>query len=174
MFSTIALFASLIYGNTRITLDMPPIISWQLMQTHGVATFVTSPDSLNDKNVSTSTEIMWSNIGTNRLDSMRVQANIEPQLIGVAGLMNLTLPVGTNITCRTYFSGAAIAQWNNRATLMPDGTTAIWFTPTALDLVDRVDFFIYNDISFTETLPDPVIFSIGEIWFSDSYPSPIP
>lgn len=175
--SNVALFASLVFSGTQVSLEMPVITPWVLTDHPGHAIFLTSPDALTDKNALISTQIFWEDNTTSQSDYIRLATSFPEQFIRVAGLMNLTLPVNTNISCRTYFDTTFVGSYNNRTTEMPDGSVAIWFLLTnGLSVANRIEFTIYNDIGTIGTghLPRPVTFDIGEIWLSDAYPYPVP
>ena len=92
MLLNIALFASLVFGNSQITLDRPEHGAWALTESPGHAIFTTPTDGLTDNNVASSTQIFWEDNTANPADNVRLSTNIPDQYIRVAGLMNLTLP----------------------------------------------------------------------------------
>ncbi len=153
-----------------ISYSRPSPITWSLTGTG--AAFLTSSARLDNGRPTSATRLQWLSGAqtTASVLSLRGDWGFDEQIIvGAAGLIGLTLPVGLRIVCSLKFAGFWIYRTTEGVVVeRADGVRVAWFTFPVNVLsvpVQGVQFSIYNDVG---GVVSPVAadsdFEIGEVW----------
>lgn len=160
----------MLIGFDRPIIEMP--FSW-IISSSTSCSFVNSTNYLTDDSLPSATRITWANTEVSEDAYVLIAATMASQNIRVAGLMGVTLPVGTRVQLVRNLTSPAVIVAEGFVRRLPDGSRAVWFALAApITSVTSIGFRImsFNGSVF---LPHPITFDIGEAWFSDAYEYPI-
>lgn len=157
-----------------ISYNRPEPIVWTIVGTG--AEFLTDPEALSNGRPSSGTRIQFVSGTQTSASVVSLRAawpSADSIIVGLAGLVGTTLPVGLRVVCSVYFGGG----WTYNAIegtvfLRADGVRCVWFYFPVNFLsvpVQGIQFSIYNDVGGVVVplaAEDP--FDIGEIWFGEA------
>lgn len=156
----------------KIAHSRPNGVTWTVDTSAGAA-ILSSTAELDDNRPDTVTAIRWTSGTQNTGSVVRLRgAWTTPQAIGLVGLSNLRLPVGTRISATfrrssdpagTYpYSPPMLSASQRLFSGIRDERTA-WLLPNAsVSNIVGVEFQVWNDVAGTASIPASTVFQLGE------------
>lgn len=154
-----------------ISYNRPPDITPTLTGTGAAWISDDQGSALVDGSPTRATRIQWLSGAQTTSSVLGLRAAWATAIVPrVAGLVGLTLPVGTLVALalkRPSDTGYSYqtSTYSQRVIALPGGSRCVWFVlAEALDAIEAIEFQLINDVDGSASIAADSAFDVGELW----------